>query len=218
MGSTRGRAARESLLAVVGCDTVAKLLLAQEGKSMAMQKIRKVIRTGILVGLVTVATVGAGAKDGHAQENQLGFGTDLGFISGTSDGTVFALGFNLDYYLAQAFSVGPMLLLAPAGDLTEVAVAGVARFHIPLGAIRIVPFAGLGFVHADLDRGSGAGRVDESDTSHYIPLGVTAEFPLNSNLALASTLIINLHDLDLKPGVVEDDVSVALLFGIRFEP
>ncbi|MEE9204147.1 MAG: hypothetical protein V3U08_03950, partial [Nitrospirales bacterium] len=120
--------------------------------SGTMKKIRKVIRTGTLVGLVTLALVVASPKDGHAEANQWGFGTDLGFISGTSDGTVFALGFNLDYYLARAFSFGPMLLLAPVGDLTEVAIAGVARFHVPLGAIRIAPFTGLGFVHADLDR------------------------------------------------------------------
>ncbi len=186
--------------------------------SGTMKKIRDVIRTGALVGLVTLALVVTSPKGGHAQENQLGFGTDLGFISGTSDGTVFALGFNLDYYLARAFSVGPMLLLAPAGDLTEVAVAGVARFHVPVGSLNLVPFTGLGFVHADLDRGSGADRVDESDTSHYIPLGVAVEFPVSRNLALASTLIINLHDLDLDPPAIEDDTSVAFLFGIRFGP
>jgi len=79
-----------------------------------------------------------------------------------------------------------------------------------------VPFAGLGLVHADLDRGSGAGRIDRNDTSWYIPLGISAEFPINPSLAFATTLIVNLQDIKLDPPVERDRTSVSLLVGIRF--
>jgi hypothetical protein len=44
-----------------------------------------------------------------ADDNQRGFGSDLGFTSGTVNGTVFTFGFNLDYYIDRNFSVGPMI-------------------------------------------------------------------------------------------------------------
>jgi len=37
-------------------------------------------------------------------------------------------------------------------------------------------------------------------------------------LALASTLIVNLHDINLQPSLEKDHTSVSLLFGIRFGP
>lgn len=171
--------------------------------------------------LVVAVAIGLGIGQGQpagAQENRFGFGADLGVWTGTVDDEVFALGFNLDYYLAPAFSFGPMVLVAPGGDLTQVAVAPVARFHIELPGINLVPFAGVGFVHADLDRGEGAGRIDRNDTSHYIPLGLSAEFPVSDQLALSSTLLVNLHNLELDPPVEDDDTSVALMFGLRFGP
>ena len=147
-----------------------------------------------------------------------GFGSDVGFVSGSVDGTVFALNLNLDYYLDRAFSFGPMLQLVPGSDLTQVAVAGVARYHFRTDFVNIVPFAGIGFIHADLNRGSGPGRVDTNDTSHYIPLGVTFEYQLTRKLALANTVMLNLHDLNLDPPVGRDRTSVAVLFGVRFGP
>jgi hypothetical protein len=154
----------------------------------------------------------------QAQDGKWGFGTDVGFWTGTTNDTVFALGFNLDYYLDPAFSVGPMLLLAPVGDLTQIGIAGVARYHIRLRSINFVPFAGLGLLHADMDRGTGPGRIDKNDTSHFIPLGISAEYQLAPKIALSSTLMINLHDLNLDPPVGKDTNSIALLFGMRFGP
>ena len=156
----------------------------------------------------------------YAQEpqNRWGFGTDLGFTSGTVNGTVFTLGFHADYYVDRAFSVGPMLLLSPVGDLTQIAAAGVARYHLRAGSLNVVPFAGLGLIHADLNRGSGPGRIDRNDTSWYIPIGISAEYPVNPRLAFASTLIVNLHDINLQPLIEQDHTSVSLLFGIRFGP
>ena len=78
---------------------------------------------------------------------------------------------------------------------------------------------GIGLIHADLDRGTGPGHVDRSDTSWYIPVGVSLEYQASHNLALTSTLIVNLHDIDLSPSLREkDQTSVALLFGFRFGP
>jgi hypothetical protein len=166
--------------------------------------------TILIVGLLSVSPVQAA--------DHWGFGTDLGFLSGTTNGTVFSLGMNLDYYVDPAFSFGPMVIFTPVGDLTQVAVAGVARYHFRTGRLNIVPFAGVGFVHADLDRGAGAGRINRNDTSHYIPLGVTVEYPLTPKLAFATTVMVNLHDIKLDPPVERDRTSVGVLFGIRFGP
>ena len=173
----------------------------------------------MLLAFLTYALVLTGGGPAEAQEaNRLGFGTDLGFVSGTANGTVFALNFNLDYYLDRDFSIGPMVQLTPIGDLTRIAIAGVARYHFRTGVVNIVPFAGLGLVHDDLNRGSGPGAVDRNDTSHYIPLGVTVEYPVSNKLSLANTLMIGLHDINLNPGGGTDQTSVSLLFGVRFGP
>lgn len=173
-------------------------------------RMRVTLAASALAATVSLSAVGPALP----QENRFGFGTDVGVWTGTVADERFALGFNLDYYLGPAFSVGPMVLLAPTGDLTEIAFAPVVRYHIRLTHLNLVPFAGVGFVHADLERG----RVDDSDTSYYIPLGLTAEVPVSEHIALAGTLLVNLHNLELDPPVGEDDTSVALMFGLRFEP
>ncbi|MBA2252025.1 MAG: hypothetical protein H0W13_04865 [Nitrospirales bacterium] len=124
-------------------------------------------RAARLTAVLIIALVSVVPSVLQAQEtqNRWGFGTDLGFTSGTVNGTVFTLGFHADYYVDRAFSVGPMLLLSPLGDLTQIAVAGVARYHLRTGSLNVVPFAGLGLIHADLNRGSGPGRIDRNDTS-----------------------------------------------------
>jgi hypothetical protein len=178
----------------------------------------RTMRVLALAGLLAATSVVAAVEPGEAQDKGWGVGTDLGFISGSVDGTVFALNFQLDYYLDRAFSFGPMLQLVPSGELTQVAVAGVARYHFRTGAVNIVPFAGIGFIHASVERGSGPGRLDTNDTSHYIPLGVTFEYQLAKKLALASTVMLNLHDLNLDPPIGRDRTSVAVMFGFRFGP
>ncbi len=80
-------------------------------------------RAARLTAVLVIALVSAVPSVLQAQEtqNRWGFGTDLGFTSGTVNGTVFTLGFHADYYVDRAFSVGPMLLLSPLGDLTQIA-------------------------------------------------------------------------------------------------
>lgn len=190
----------------------------KEDATMTRDKISAGVRAALAAAALAVTAGLATAGPALAQESRFGFGTDLGVWTGTVADDRFALGFNLDYYLGRAFSVGPMVLLAPTGDLTEIAFAPVARFHIRLTNLNIVPFAGVGFVHADLERGQGPGRVDTNDTSYYIPLGLTAEVPVSEHIALAGTLLVNLHNLELDPPVGDDDTSVALMFGLRFGP
>jgi len=176
------------------------------------------MRFSTIMAFIAMLTVAVGTVSAQDSQSRWGFGTDLGFTSGTVNGTVFTLGLNADYYVDRAFSIGPMVLLSPIGDLTQIAIAGVGRYHFRMATLNLVPFAGFGLVHADLDRGSGPGRIDRNDTSWYIPLGLTAEFPVTGKLALAGTLIVNLHNIDLEPSLQPDHTSVSLLFGIRFGP
>ncbi|MFO0707513.1 MAG: hypothetical protein U0412_11740 [Nitrospira sp.] len=156
----------------------------------------------------------------RADDGKWGFGSDLGLTTGTVNNTVFTLGFNADYYLDRNFSIGPMMQITPTGDLFQISFAGVAKYHFRLDSgINIVPFTGLGLIHADLDRGTSTGRIDRNDTSWYIPIGLSIEYQATRNIALASTLIVNLHDINLQPSLPEKDrTSIALMFGFRWAP
>jgi len=179
-------------------------------------------RWACTANLIALLAVGAGlsAPPAQALENRWGFGSDLGLTAGTVNGTVFTLAFQGDYYLDRNFSIGPMVQLTPMGDLFQISFAGVGRYHFRLNnGINLVPFSGIGLIHADLDRGTGPARIDRNDTSWYIPIGASLEYQASHNLALSSTLIVNLHSIDLSPSLSEKDrTSVALLFGFRFGP
>ncbi len=149
-------------------------------------------------------------------DNRFGFTSDLGLLRGAPDGTHFALGFGLDYYVDPAFSIGLMTLFTPASNLNTYAFAGAAKYHIHFDSFSLVPFAGLGFMHMNLDKG-GASRIDSSDTSHWIPLGVSAEYTVNEGIALSTTVMVNLHRIRLDP-IERDDTSIAILFGVHFGP
>jgi len=78
-------------------------------------------------------------------------------------------------YVDPEFSIGPQLLITPGGDLTQITLAGIARYHIPVGAITFIPFGGLGVVYADYERG----RSDDHDVSYCLPFGATAAFQIS---------------------------------------
>jgi len=172
--------------------------------------------------LLTVLAAGTvvDAPQAWADEPRWGFGSGLGLTSGTVNGTVFNLAFSGDYYLDRNFSIGPMMQISPMGDLFQISFAGVGRYYFRLNnGINLVPFTGIGLIHADLDRRTGPVPVDRNDTSWYIPIGASLEYQASHNLALTSTLIVNLHDINLSPSLPENDqTSVALLFGFRFGP
>ena len=156
----------------------------------------------------------------HADENRWGFGSDLGLTTGTVDGTAFALGFNIDYYADRNFSFGPMMQISPTGNLFQVAFAGVGKYHLRLNnGINLVPFTGIGLIHADLDRGTEPSQVNRNDTSWYIPIGLSLEYQVIHNIALSSTLMVNLHDINLQPSLPDKDrTSISLMFGFRWGP
>jgi len=56
-------------------------------------------RAARFTAVLLIACVSGALSIAQAQETQhrWGFGTDLGFTSGTVNGTVFTLGFNADY-------------------------------------------------------------------------------------------------------------------------
>jgi len=175
--------------------------------------------TSSLLALLVMGIV-VDAPQAQADDNRWGFGSDLGLTSGTVNGTVFTMAFSGDYYINQNFSVGPMMQISPTGDLFQISFAGVSRYHFRLNnGINLVPFTGIGLIHADLDRGTGSGKIDRNDTSWYIPIGISVEYQAVHNIALSSTLIVNLHDINFAPSLPEKDrTSVALLFGFRFGP
>lgn len=172
--------------------------------------------------LLVILAAGAivAAPLAQADEQRWGFRSDLGLTAGTVNDTVFTMAFSGDYYLDRNFSIGPMMQLSPMGDLFQISFAGVGRYYFRLdNRINLVPLMGIGFLHADLDRGRGPGRIDRSDTSWYIPIGASLEYQTAHNLALSTTLIVNLHSIDLSPSLRDKDhTSVALLFGFRFGP
>ena len=193
---------------------------------MSAGMIRQIITTfsrwtcaAMLLAILATGTI-VGAPHARADEPRWGFGSGLGLTSGTVNGTVFTLAFSGDYFLDRNFSVGPMMQISPMGDLFQISFAGVARYYFRLNnGINLVPFTGIGLIHADLDRGTGPGSIDRNDTSWYIPIGASLEYQATHNLALTSTLIVNLHDINLSPSLSENDTtSVAMLFGFRFGP
>ena len=147
-------------------------------------------------------------------ENPWGMGIDLGFLADTVDDTIITMNFQGDYYFDSNFSIGPQLLLSTNDNLTQLTFAGVARYHIALGTVRVIPFGGLGFVYADLDRGD----VDDTDVSYSFPLGATAAFQINQNFSIASTLIFTFQDIDLDNRKNNDNFNIGMLFGFRFHP
>ncbi len=169
---------------------------------------------------ILAAGTAVSAPRAQADESRWGFGSDLGLTSGMVNGTVFTMAFSGDYYIDRNFSIGPMMQISPMSDLFQISFAGVGRYHFRLNhGINLVPFSGIGLLHVDLDRGTGPGRIDRNDTGWYIPIGVSLEYQAAHNLALSSTLIVNLHDINLAPSLSEkDSTSVALLFGFRFGP
>lgn len=177
-------------------------------------------RLAATIGLLILLWIPVTPPQACAEDNRWGFGSDLGLTTGTVDGTVFALGFNIDYYADRNFSFGPMMQISPTGNLFQVAFAGVGKYHLRLGnGINLVPFTGIGLIHADLDRGTGPSQVNRNDTSWYIPIGLSLEYQVLHNIALSSTLMVNLHDINLQPSLPEKDrSSISLMFGFRWGP
>jgi hypothetical protein len=184
----------------------------QEGERDMM--VDKWIKTIVaLIALLFALSIGSPFA---RAESKWGFGTDIGFLADTTDDTVFTLSFQGDYFLNSQLSVGPQILISPAGDLTQVTVAGIGRYHIPIGAVTLIPFGGLGFVYADLERGRR--NNDNDDVSFSLPFVATAAFKISQAVSLASTLIFTFQDINIPNQVSSDNFNIGMLFGFRFQP
>jgi hypothetical protein len=187
------------------------------------------MRICALVGLAAGGLTLASARTAEGQAAQdWGFGTDVGLLAGTIDGTALAIRFNADFFVSEAFSLSPMLMFTPTGDLSEQAGAGLFRYHIhvPDYAVDIIPFSGVGFVRASFDQETvGGGTEEVDDSALYFPLGVTAGAEVGPSIYLTGTVIANIHGLEFERPVTaggtlleKDGGSVALLVGFQYRP
>ncbi|MBI4768428.1 MAG: porin family protein [Deltaproteobacteria bacterium] len=164
---------------------------------------------GFVVTLVIVSlTSFAGASD---RRGRFALGGALGFMTDTPDSTAFAVGLSGDYYLTNAFSIGPLLQMGFTGDLFMIAPSAQAKYTFDLGGIpNLKPYvqAGIGFIYADLKR---EGEKDD-DTSFIIPFGLGAEYKLTNAISLDGTVLLNATNLDVR----DENLFVTVLFGLKF--
>ncbi len=69
---------------------------------MKRMRFKRLIFAVTCTGLLWVCLFMGSAQ---AEYNHWGFGSDLGLTTGTVDGMVFNLGFNIDYYLGSEFFI-----------------------------------------------------------------------------------------------------------------
>ncbi len=175
-----------------------------------------VLTGGVPLLFCLLLALPAGAQQERPVERRTGkftAGLGLGLQGETADGTAFAVGVSGDYFLTHNISVGPLLQIGVTGDLTQIGLTVQAKYTLDLLDIPdLKPHfqGGIGFIHADLDRGRSR---DEDDTSFLIPLGFGAEYRLTEKISLESTLLFNFTDLD---DVRDDDFFITWLIGARF--
>lgn len=142
-----------------------------------------------------------------------GFGIDVGMLTGTIDSTVFAFGANVDYYLTEDFSVGPMVQIAPGSALTQVNSWAVAKLHFKSRYVDFAPFTGPGLTWARV----GAGRLSpKSDDDASLSMVLGAEFSLGKigNYAIAASVMYSAYKLNFGPHSEQGDG--AFMLGVRF--
>ncbi len=164
----------------------------------------------LLVALCLPAAAGAAqALPDVDRTGQVVVGAGLGLEGGTAANTVFGLGANGDYYLTNAFSVGPLMQLGLGGDLFQLGLSLQAKytFDIPeLGRWKPHVEAGIGFIYADFKPRGGR---SETDASYLVPIGFGVEYQIGRRLSLDTTFVLNLTDLKF------DQVHATWLVGAR---
>jgi len=175
---------------------------------------KRLIWIGVIIIVFFVLTQFAEAQKA-SKDQRIGtfiFGVGLGLQADTPDGTVFALGVSGDYYLTQAFSIGPLLQMGFTDDLFQLGLSAQAKYAFDLAAIpELKPHieGGIGIIYSDLDRRS---RRDEDDVSFLIPLGIGAEYRLTNSIWLDSTLLFNFTNLDVR----DENFFLTWLVGLKF--
>lgn len=150
---------------------------------------------------------GAGAE-GHAGRWSAGGG--VGFLSSTPDGNAVGVNGNLDYFVDEHASVGPLVQMGLTNDMTLVGVSGQGKYWIPVsgtnGRGRVALQSGVGIAHADF-------RHD--DTSWLVPVGVSYDYALDGGPSLTATALVNFTNLHTGSGSGAD-VMPGVVFGARF--
>ncbi len=179
---------------------------------------RLVLTGGVALLFCLLLALPAGAQEERPVERRTGkftAGVGLGLQGETADGTAFAVGLSGDYFLTHNVSVGPLLQIGVTEDLTQIGLTAQVKYTLDLLDIPdLKPHlqGGIGFIHADLDRGRGRFG-DADDTSFLIPIGFGAGYRLSQKISLESTLLFNFTDLD---DVRNDDFFITWLTGVRF--
>lgn len=155
----------------------------------------------------------AGAE---GRAGKMRIGTDMGFQLSTLDDTDFALGAYGEYFLNDQLAVGPLLQFGLTGDLFQFGMSIQAK-----GIYEVFDYsnlflevqAGLGFIHADLERRN----TTQTDTSVLIPIGIGLEYQLSEQLSISSKLLFNITNLRLA-GMEEDEFHTSVFFGVSIFP
>ena len=169
-----------------------------------------VVMTMVFAAFTTIADAQQYATDRRI--DKFFFGAALGFQTDTPDSTAYAIGLYGDYYLTRGLSIGPLFQMGFTGDLMQLGLTAQAKYTFDLPEIpQLKPHvqAGLGFIYANLDKGSGG---SENDTSYLIPFGVGAEYKLTDSISLDTTILFNITNLD----VGDEDFFVTWLIGLKF--
>jgi hypothetical protein len=193
--------------------------------NISMQLRRLCIYSLLTIGIVIWA------EDRSHARSSIDYGQDIGVVSGSPDGTNFAMQFTMDWHSNKGFSIGPMIQFVPPGDFMMIGGALATRYRYDLkeytgnfetNLIRkllptsVVPFLGMGGMHAFIRRGSGADRFEGHDSSYYVPLGVGVEWELHKSFSLSATFVHNFHDISYGNQFGHDRGSEAAFFGLRY--
>ncbi|MBI2884874.1 MAG: hypothetical protein HYY15_01730 [Candidatus Omnitrophica bacterium] len=137
-------------------------------------------------------------------------GSSLGMLWSTPDDSAFTANGNVDYFLNDAVSFGPLLQLGFSDDLTLVGLSGQGKYWVNLpqtnGRGRLNFQAGVGFAHADF-RGD--------DSSWLVPLGIGYDYAVKSGMSLTAAFLLNFTNLNTGGGTGAD-VMPGFAFGLRF--
>ena len=144
------------------------------------------------------------------QAGQWKGGGGVGLLGSTPDGTAFAMNGNMDYFVNEHVSVGPLLQVGVTGDMALVGLSGQGKYWIDLpgtsGRGKLALQSGIGFAHADFR---------QDDTSWLVPLGVGYDYTLESGTSLTATALVNFTNLHTGFGSGAD-VMPGFTFGVRF--
>lgn len=166
-----------------------------------------------VMGILLLATAGnafAETDSSLVRTKPWQAGVGIGFLANTPDDTAFATNLNVDYFLDDHWSLGPLVQLAFTDDLALYGFSGQAKYWFPAwdtaGRTRPYAQAGVGLVHAAFQR---------DDTSWLVPLGIGLQHTLDNGVGLYGAFLLNFTDLDTGRGT-DADLMPGVTFGVQF--